>query len=411
MAVELYPHQKEAVEKLSSGKILWGGVGSGKSITAASYYMKHEAPKRRDVYVITTARKRDSLDWEKEFIKFGVGNERGPYCGKLSVDSWNNISRYKNVMNSFFIFDEQRVVGSGAWAKAFEFIAQPQNKNTWILLTATPGDVWLDYMSVFIANGFYKNRTEFKDQHVEYDPYAKFPKVKKYHNVEKLKKLRALLLVHMPFERHTIRIMKKIHVEYDRELMNQVMKERWNPYENRPIRSVPEFFYVMRKIVNSDATRLHAVKTLLKEHDRIIVFYNFSYELEKLRDLRTSVTTADSTSTTSDFVVAEWNGVKHEEVPETKKWVYLVQYTAGAEAWNCTTTNATAFYSLTYSYRQWHQAHGRVDRLNTPFKELLYYTLFSEADIDSAIMDCLSRKRSFNEVEFKKRFGSFKTSV
>lgn len=399
MAVELYPHQKEAVEKLSSGKILWGGVGSGKSITAASYYMKHEAPKRRDVYVITTARKRDSLDWEKEFIKFGVGKERGPYCGKLSVDSWNNISRYKNVRNSFFIFDEQRVVGSGAWAKAFEFIAQPQNKNTWILLTATPGDVWLDYMSVFIANGFYKNRTDFKDQHVEYEPYSKFPKVKKYHNVEKLKKLRAHLLVHMPFDRHTIRIMKRIHVEYDRELLSQVMKERWNPYENRPIRSAPEYSYVMRKVVNSDTTRLDAVKNLLVEHNRLIVFYNFTYELESLRSLGTHVR------------LAEWNGLKHEEVPETEKWVYLVQYIAGAEAWNCTSTNATAFYSLTYSYRQWHQAHGRVDRLDTKFAELLYYTLFSEADIDSAIMDCLGRKRSFNEVEFKKRFGSFKTSV
>lgn len=399
MVVSLYPHQEDALKKLESGKILWGGVGAGKSRVGAAYYMKNEAPLRRDVYVITTARKRDSLDWEKEFIKFGVGNECGPLNGKLTVDSWNNITRYKNVRGAFFIFDEQRVVGTGAWAKAFEFIAQPQNKNTWILLTATPGDAWLDYMSVFIANGFYKNRTDFKDQHVEYDPYSKFPKVKKYHNVEKLKKLRAHLLVHMPFERHTIRIMKTIPVEYDRELLSQAMKERWNPYENRPIRSVPEFFYVMRKIVNSDASRLHAVKTLLAEHDRIIVFYNFSYELEKLRSLETIVHTA------------EWNGLKHEEVPETKKWVYLVQYTAGAEAWNCTTTNATAFYSLTYSYRQWHQAHGRVDRLNTPFKELLYYTLMSEAPIDLAILGCLERKHSFNEVEFKRRFGSFKTSV
>lgn len=399
MAVTLYPHQQEALKKLESGKILWGGTGSGKSRVGAAYYMEKEAPSRKDVYVITTARKRDSLDWEKEFLRFGVGDERGPLNGKLTVDSWNNIARYKNVRGAFFIFDEQRVVGTGAWAKAFEFIAQPQNKNTWILLTATPGDAWLDYMSVFIANGFYKNRTDFKDQHVEYDPYSKFPKVKKYHNVEKLKKLRAHLLVHMPVERHTIRIMKRIPVEYDRELLQTVMRERWNPYENRPIRSVPEFFYVMRKIVNSDVSRLGAVKSLLAEHNRLIVFYNFSYELEKLRNLAANVT------------LAEWNGVKHEEVPETEKWVYLVQYTAGAEAWNCTTTNATAFYSLTYSYRQWHQAHGRVDRINTPFTELLYYTLFSEAPIDSAIMDCLERKHSFNEVEFKKRFGSFKTSV
>jgi hypothetical protein len=395
MAVTLYPHQEDAVKELASGKILWGGVGTGKSLTAAAYYMRKEAPLGKDVYVITTAKKRDSLDWESEFIKFGVGKERGPINGKLTVDSWNNIAKYKNVRGAFFIFDEQRLVGSGAWTKSFEFIAKDQNKNTWILLSATPGDNWLDYMSVFIANGFYKNRTDFKDQHVEYDGYSKFPKVKKYHNVNKLAKLRNQLLVHMPYERHTTRITQSVAVVHNPELLSSISRERWNPYAERPIRSLAEFFYLRRKVVYSDPSRLHAVRHRMKEHPRLIVFYNFDYELMELRQLAEEVT------------VAEWNGHKHEEVPDTDRWVYLVQYTAGAEGWNCTTTDAMLFYSLTYSYKQWHQAHGRIDRLNTPFSVLYYYILLADSDVDVAVMESLKAKKSFNEVRYAKKVGLF----
>lgn len=388
MAVTLYPHQRLAVNELSNGKILWGGVGAGKSLTAVAYYLEKEAPK--DVYVITTAKKRDSLDWEKEFIKFGIGKERGPQNGMLTVDSWNNITKYKDVRGAFFIFDEQRLVGSGAWTKAFEFIAH--HGNAWILLSATPGDNWLDYMSVFIANGFYKNRTEFKREHVVYSSYAKFPKVESYRNINKLVKLRNQLLVHMPYDRHTTRVTQNVAVEHNQKLLDTVLKDRWNPYEERPIRSLAELFYTMRKTVYSHPSRLDAVRKIMKRHPRLIVFYNFDYELKMLRTLA------------GEVPVAEWNGHKHEEIPDSDRWVYLVQYIAGSEGWNCTTTDAMVFYSLTYSYKQWHQAHGRIDRLNTPYSMLHYYVFLAEASIDRAVMAALKAKHSFNEVRFTKKF-------
>jgi len=393
VAVALYPHQQDAVRKLDNGKILWGGVGTGKSLTAAAYYMEKEAP--RDVYVITTAKKRDSRDWEGEFAKFGVGTERnGTVAGVLRVDSWNNITKYKNVKGAFFIFDEQRLVGSGAWAKAFEFITKTQNKNRWILLSATPGDTWLDYVSVFIANGFYANRTEFKRQHVVYSQYTKFPKVERYLDEPKLRRLRNSLLVHMPYTRHTTRVHKTIKVDFDQDKVNALLTERWNPYTDEPIKSVAELFYTMRKIVYSDPSRLEAVRGVCKTVPRLIVFYNFDYELESLRRLG------------GEVPVAEWNGKHHHPIPDSEQWLYLVQYVAGAEGWNCITTNATLFHSLTYSYKNWHQAHGRIDRLNTPFSELLYWQLLSDSSIDRAVQASLRLKKSFNEVKFARRFGS-----
>lgn len=387
--VELQPHQLEAVEKLSNGRILWGGVGVGKSITAVAYYMKRETPK--DVYVITTAKKRDSLDWEGEFAKFGIGGAKAATVGGvLTVDSWNQIGKYENVAGAFFIFDEQRLVGAGVWTTKFLKIAK---KNNWILLSATPGDNWLDYIPVFVANGYYKNRTEFKREHVVYNTFSKFPKVERYTSVGKLVRLRNNLLVHMPYRRETVRKCKDVEVSYNTKMFDKVVRDRWNVFEGRPIRDVVELFLVMRKVVNTDPARLSALRTLLENHKKLIVFYNYNFELEKLREL-------------SDlFTVAEWNGHKHEPIPKTDSWVYLVQYAAGSEGWNCIETDAMCFYSMTYSYKMWHQAHGRIDRMNTKFRELYYYTLKSNSLIDKAIWKALSDKKSFNESRFIRSIG------
>lgn len=388
--LDLKPHQKQAVEALDSGKILWGGVGVGKTRTAVAYYMEKEKPK--DVYVITTAKKRDSLDWNGEFAKVGIGlHPQATVGGVLTVDSWNNINKYRNVRDAFFIFDEQRVVGSGQWSSTFIYIAR---RNRWILLSATPGDTWLDYIPVFVANGFYPNRTAFKRAHVIYNAYTKFPKVERYVNPGKLVRLRNSLLVHMPYQRHTERVITRVPVTYDVELMKRTITHRWNTFDDRPLKGVSELFLAMRRIVNSDPARLQCVRTLMQQHPRLIVFYTFNYELEALLTLACESVT-----------LAQWNGHKHEDLPTTERWLYLVQYAAGSEGWNCTTTDAMVFYSLPYSYKMWHQAHGRTDRMDTLYSRLYYYILLSNSVIDSAIMKALDSKRNFNEAAYLRKTG------
>lgn len=395
---ELYPHQKDALKKLKDGSILWGGVGSGKSRVGCAYYCLTE--QHEDLIVITTAKKRDSLDWEEEAVKFGIGKERdATLYGTLTVDSWNNIHKYVDVKNAFFIFDEQRLVGSGKWVKSFLKIAR---NNRWIVLSATPGDTWLDYIPVFVANGFYRNRTEFKREHVIYNSYAKFPKVERYVNVQRLVRHRNDILVRMPYIRETTRHPVNIWVEHDEALMYQVIHGRWNPFTDEPIRDIAELFHVMRKVVNSDPSRPQAIRKLLDKHDRLIVFYNFDYELEMLRELQIQLIEDDT-----GHKYAEWNGHKHEEIPQTEKWVYAVQYIAGAEGWNCTSTNAVAFWSLTYSYKLWEQAHGRIDRLDTQYLDLYYYTLRSKADIDWAIWRSLNSKKSFQTAHYDMNSADF----
>lgn len=385
MYVTLAPHQEEAVKKLRNGSILWGSVGSGKSRTALAYYTDTEH--HEDIYIITTAKKRDSLDWVKEAAAFGIGrNEDDTLYGRLVVDSWNNIGKYTEVKNAFFIFDEQRLVGNGRWVRSFLSIARDNN---WILLSATPGDTWMDYIPVFVANGYYKNRTEFVRKHVVYSPWTKFPKVQRYLDEGHLLRLRKEVLVEMNYRREIERVDAEVRVDHNRPMVGMVLNARWHVYEDRPLRDVGEMFLVMRKVVNSDPSRLEAVKRLMKENPKLIIFYNFNYELEELRTLK------------EICKVAEWNGHKHEELPEGLEWVYLVQYSAGSEGWNCTETDSMIFYSLPYSYKMYHQAKGRIDRMSSAFSVIFYYSLISDSFIDREIKKNLDQKRSFNESNFQ----------
>ena len=382
--MELMPHQKKAVDQLSNGKILYGGVGTGKSLTALAYYLKAESPK--DIYIITTAKKRDSLEWERDAAKLGIGPRVGAtVAGRLIIDSWNNIGKYIGIEDAFFIFDEQRLVGSGAWVKSFLKIAK---SNAWILLTATPGDTWLDYIPVFVANGLYKNATQFKREHVIYAHYVSFPKVLRYIGEGTLEKYRNMLLVEMPYIKHTTRNIQNVLVTYDQQKYNEIVNNRWNIFEERPIKDVSELFRTMRKLVNSDQSRVEALTDLLKKHPKIIVFYNFDYELDILRTFHWITK------------VAEWNGHKKEPIPDNDSWIYLVQYVAGAEGWNCIETDCMVFWSLSYSWKNFEQAQGRIDRLNSPFKELYYYTFTSNSQIDKAVKKALGDKKIFNEGQF-----------
>ena len=402
--MELRDYQLEAIGKMKNGCILNGGVGSGKSLTSLSYYYlqnggsleflsgKDYIPMPnppKDLYIITTARKRDTFEWEGELSHFllSTHDDLNKYDNKVIVDSWNNIQKYKDVEDAFFIFDEQRVVGSGAWVKAFLKIAK---KNQWILLSATPGDTWSDYIPVFIANGFYKNKTEFMREHAVFSRFSKYPKIEKYIGTGRLIRQRREILVDMKFERETVQHHYDIYVEYDNKLYKDVMKRRWDIWNDEPITNAGGLCYALRKIVNSHESRSTKLLELFETHQKMIVFYNFDYELEILKSLYFG----------EGVIVAEWNGHKHEPTPTGNRWVYLVQYTAGAEGWNCITTDTIVFYSLNYSYKIMHQSAGRIDRLNTPYKDLHYYYLKSRSGIDLAIERALNDKRKFNESSF-----------
>ena len=394
MKIDLYPHQVKAISKMKNGCILCGDVGTGKSRTSIAYFYSEvckgdlkiqgsmKAP--RDLYIITTAKKRDSGEWLEEMI---------PFCLDLNgvnvvVDSWNNISKYKNVYGAFFIFDEQRVVGYGSWVKSFLSITK---KNQWILLTATPGDVWSDYIPVFIANGFYKNKTEFAMRHIIYSRFTNYPKIERYADTKTLVKHRNDILIIMDYNKSTVKHKMDVIAEYDKSLYSKVVKDRWDPYDNCPIKEIGKLCYLIRKVVNSDQSRATEICKIISKRKKVIIFYNFNYELDIIKEVLLGM----------EVRYSEWNGSCHQPIPEGDGyWVYLVQYSAGAEGWNCITTDTIIFYSLNYSYRMTTQAEGRIDRLNTPYTDLYYYFIKSKSPIDEAISNALYNKQNFNEKTF-----------
>lgn len=398
----LYPHQRQAIDRMFTGCILNGGVGSGKSRTGLFYYFKQNGgwiedgnytPMKnpKNLYIITTATKRDKLEWEGEMAPFQLSNkpEFNYYKNKVVIDSWDNIKKYKDVTDAFFIFDEDRVTGTGVWVKCFLKIAKA---NDWIILSATPGDTWEQYIPVFVANGFYKNKTEFTREHIVYSRYTKYPKIDRYINIGRLIRLRNRILIDMDFSRHTIPQHEDVYVRYDISKYKDTMRTRWDPFKDEPIQQASGLCYALRRIVNSDESRQVALLELFEKHPKMIIFYNFDYELDILRGLYYG----------PDVDIAEWNGHAHMPIPVSDRWVYLVQYTAGCEGWNSIRTDTIVFYSQNYSYKVMAQAAGRIDRLNSPFRILYYYHLKTRSGIDLAINKALSEKRKFNETRWVK---------
>lgn len=395
--MQLYEHQKKAINKMHNGCILVGGVGSGKSLTSIYYYfhkvcngMKRKADKK-DLYIITTARKRDTNEWDEEMspfaLKVGDSKVNKWHHVNVVVDSWNNIKKYADVKNAFFIFDEQRLVSMGTWSKHFIKISR---SNQWILLSATPGDTWSDYMSVFIANGFVKNKTEFNRRYCVFSRFSKFPKIERYLEEERLAAMRNRIIVVMKYKSDKEKIHKNVFCGYNKDLYLTVAKTRWNYDTDAPCKDAGEVCRCLRKLVNSSVDRVKAMNELLNKHDKVIVFYNYNYELDILKALCNA----------RKLKCAEWNGHVHELIPTTKKWCYLVQYSAGAEGWNCIETDTIIFYSANYSYKIMHQAAGRIDRITTPFDILYYYHLISKSSIDGMIDKAIKRKKTFNEKMF-----------
>lgn len=396
----LYDFQYEAVEKGFNGCIFNGGTGTGKSRTGLYFYFKEQGgsyvgsdyipmKKPKDLYIITPAVKRDKGEWitELNLFRMNPDPEQNYYDNKIIIDSWNNIKKYIDTKGAFFIFDEDKICGGGAWTKAFLKITK---NNDWIILSASPGDTWLDYWSVFVANGFYKNKTEFIREHVIYSRYTKYPQVERYINTQRLMRLRDKILIDMTVQRHTVPHHEDVYCNYDIQFYKEVFKKRWDPYKDEPLKQASELCYVLRKIVNSDESRQTKLLELLEDHPRAIIFYSYDYE----RDILMNLGYAEGTQ------IAEWTGHKHEPIPESEKWVYLVNYASGAEGFNCISTDTIIFYSQTYSYKTLLQSIGRIDRLDTKFIDLYYYHLKSRSGIDLAISKALKEKKQFNETRW-----------
>ena len=405
MTVTYRPEQIQAVRQLQNGSILAGGVGSGKTLTSLAWYLtsvcnaasfkkggslaKKKVKGSPTLYVITTAKKRDSLEWEEEAARLGLSTD--PACSftgsSIVVDSWNNIGKYSDREHAVFFFDEQRASGSGRWVKEFLKITR---KNAWLLLSATPGDVWMDYLPVFMAHGFFRTRTEFMEDHVIFDRFAKYPKVKRYIGEAKLQRLRRSILVEMPVERHTTRERETVYCDYDRDLYKWVVKNRMDPWTEEPLRDAGGVCRILRKVVSDNDWRSEQAKRILSSNERVIVFYNYNYELDRILAVAESLR----------LPTAQWNGHRHDAIPAESRWVYICQYTSAAEGWNCTSTDTVLFWSLNYSWRVTEQCEGRIDRLNTPYSRLKYYFLESRSSIDEAVRRSLSSKKVFNERAF-----------
>lgn len=403
--VNLRQFQHECVQALRSGKVLAAGVGAGKSIMALYWYVtkcctvrtSHNAngelfqimPGSPDLVIITTAKKRDNHEWDDELYRYALHQgENSKKMGRVhvTIDSWNNITKYVDT-SAVFIFDEQRAIGSGAWSKAFVRIAR---RNPWVMLSATPADTWSDWCPIFVADGFYRNRTEFFRRHAVYSRYTKYPRIDRWIDEDYLNRCRDRVLVTCEVPRETERVVHQLTCAYDKETVRKAMKTRWNPETEEPFLNATELCFYLRRVIDTDPTRLSYAAHVVRDHRKVIIFYTLRAELEQILKLEE----------VTGVPVYQYNGGRHDDLPQGNSWVYAVQFQAGSEGWNCTSCNTVLYWSLPYSYKQAEQAAGRIDRLDTSYKTLNYYIMRSFAPLDLGIIRALRNKENFNASGF-----------
>ena len=207
---------------------------------------------------------------------------------------------------------------------------------------------------------------------------------------------RRQILVPMVYKKVTERKRQLIYSEYNTDNYHKIMKERWNIFEDKPIENASELLQIIRKTVATDPDRKLNAKIMMDAHDRLIIFYNYNYERDVLIEIAEEL----------GKEYFEWNGHAHEDIPDQEQWLYFVQYTAGAEGWNCISTNVIMFYSVNYSFRYMEQAEGRIDRINTPYNVLEYYYLTSHSQIEKDILSTVNRKKNFNASAWVERSGT-----
>lgn len=376
MAVTFKDYQKRAINQMHNGCILCGGVGAGKSLTSLGYIDK--VYPSGTVYIITPARKRNTGEWFDDIRKNDMDETR------FVVDSWNNLSKYKDVKDAFFLFDEQKVSGKGTWAKSLIRIAK---SNQWILLSATPGDTYDDYATVLIANGFVRNRTTWYDEYCVTKSQPFFHIVD-HKNKDVIDMMIRRIFIKMDYQSDKKRIERVIPIQArSAGEEKEILMTHKAPGAQMPFTTFAAAIAYVRMNCYDKSKKTEALRKIIEKHKKIIVFYNFLSE--KLEIERAAI----DANVTINF----YNGQRHDPIPDTDEWVYGVQYNSGAEAWNCITTNAMVFYSPNYSYKTMEQAHGRIDRVNSPYECLYYYMLLNELNIDNKVMNALSSKKDFNE--------------
>ena len=124
--------------------------------------------------------------------------------------------------------------------------------------------------------------------------------------------------------------------------------------------------------------------------DRLIVFYNFTEEMERMKAL-------------VDRPVSILNGehkdlAAYEEHPDS---ITFVQYQAGAMGANFQKANKIIYFSLPESWELWEQSQKRIHRIGQD-RPCFYYLMISPGSVEEDVYSTLQLRKDYSDELFRK---------
>ena len=139
--------------------------------------------------------------------------------------------------------------------------------------------------------------------------------------------------------------------------------------------------------------KIEAFRELLQStNDRLIVFYNFTAELEELE--------AACNDAERPFSLINGSCKRLDEYEKYEDSVTLIQYRAGSKGLNLQKANKTVYFSPTESVDDWMQSQKRTHRIGQP-KPCFYWILMCKDSIEEHIYAALQRGTDFTDALFE----------
>lgn len=420
--MKLYKHQQEALQQTEGRNRVayFYDMGLGKTFIGSEKLKQLGAGTN-----LVICQKSKIRDWLDHFIKYPEfvrvdltvkgavdtlleWNREAPIIGFINYElAWRRPELLK--LKDFTLMLDESSLIQNASAKQTKFILKLQPENV-ILLSGTPcsgkyENLWTQAHLL----GWEIRKTTYEQQYINWTTLnlgkAKVRIVDKknpYRNVERLKqKLRdhgALFkkteeVLDLP-EQEFMEIKCEPVTQYKAFLRDKVITVEGKDLIGDT--RLTERLYARMLCGQYNRNKLEALKDLVEStNDRLIIFYNFNGELERIKAVCKDRPLSMVNGSTKDLTA-------YEEEPDS---ITLVQYQAGAKGLNLQKANRIIYFTPTEKCEDWMQSIKRIHRIGQR-NRCMYYKLIARGTIEEGIYRALDRGQDYTDELFREDVGN-----
>lgn len=419
--IQLFKHQVQALYKTKDfNKVAYYlDMGLGKTFVGSEKLMQFGTNVN-----LLVCQKSKIDDWRNHFAEFYKYDISAYDLTKKKQwdDFWNNpvgfryqigIINYElawrrkdllNLADFTLMLDESSMIQNES-AKRSKFILKMNPKNV-ILLSGTPtaGKYENLYTQIHLL-GWNISKDLYWKQYIETEWVEQEGFFRKdvigYKNVERLKaKLAEHGAIFMKTNDAGVELPERVQIQLKvptTKEYKQFMRKRIVTVEGKELvgdTSLTKRLYARMLCGQYNKAKLEAFKDLVQStEDRLIVFYNFTEEMNLMKEIVIELEKPTS------IISGEEKDLTNYECCGNS--ITFVQYQAGAMGLNLQKANKTVYFTLPQSSELFDQSHSRTHRIGQA-QTCFYYYMMCVDSVEEDILDTLNMRKDYTDELFKK---------